>query len=55
MIALKTPEEMYQYCIDNELGTGMGCGKGGAIKRFNLLIQNLKDDENVYCAFYRST
>ena len=51
MIALKTPEEMYQYCIDNELGTGMGCGKGGAIKRFNLLIQNLKDDENVYCVF----
>ena len=29
----------------------MGCGKGGAIKRFNLLIQNLKDDENVYCVF----
>ena len=51
MIALKTPEEMYQYCIDNEWGTGMGCGKGGAIKRFNLLIQNLKDDENVYCVF----
>ena len=35
MIALKTPEEMYQYCIDNELGTGMGCGK---VVRLNVLI-----------------
>ncbi|MDD7592985.1 MAG: SHOCT domain-containing protein [Peptoniphilaceae bacterium] len=49
MLALKTAEEMYQYCKDNNLGTGTS--KGWAIKHFQLLIDNLKPDETVYCVF----
>jgi hypothetical protein len=49
MLALKTADEMYKYCIKNKLGTGNT--KGWAIKHFQLLIDNLKSDENVYCVF----
>lgn len=49
MLALKTADEMYKYCIKNKLGTGNT--KGWAIKHFQLLIDNLKPDENVYCVF----
>lgn len=49
MLNLKTAEEMHQYCVDNNLGTGTG--KGWAIKHFDLLIQNLKPGEEIYCVF----
>lgn len=49
MVNLKTAEEMYQYCIDNNLGTGNS--KSWAIKHFQLLIDNLKPGENIYCVF----
>ena len=40
---------MYQYCIDNKLGSGTT--KAWAIKHFKLLIDNLKDNELIYCVF----
>jgi hypothetical protein len=49
MLALQTAEEMYKYCKDNKLGTGSS--KGWAIKHFQLLVDNLKDGEQVYCVF----
>lgn len=49
MLVLKTAEEMYKYCAENNLGTGMT--KGWAIKHFNLLIENLKPDEKIYSVF----
>lgn len=49
MLDLKTPEEMYQYCVDNKLGTGTS--KGWAIKHFKLLADNLKEGETIHCVF----
>lgn len=49
MVELKTAKEMYQYCVYNRLGTGTK--KGRAIKHFQLLIDNLKAEEKVYCVF----
>jgi hypothetical protein len=49
MLALQTAEEMYKYCTDNKLGTGTT--KGWSIKHFQLLIDNLKDGEQIYCVF----
>ena len=49
MLNLKTAEEMYQYCKDNDLGTGTS--KGWAIKHFQLLVDNLKPEEKIYCVF----
>lgn len=48
-LTLKTPEEIYQYCKDNNLGTGTS--KKWAIKHFQLLLDNLKPDETVYTVF----
>ena len=49
MIALKNAEQIYDYCKTNNLGTGMT--KGWAIKHFQLLLDNLNSDEEIYCAF----
>lgn len=49
MLNLKTAEEMYNYCSENKLGTGTS--KGWAIKHFQLLLDNLKPNEEVYCVF----
>lgn len=49
MLALKTAAQMYNYCIKNNLGTGLS--KTWALKHFQLLIDNLKPGENVYCVF----
>jgi len=49
MLALQTAEEMYKYCADNKLGTGTT--KGWAIKHFQLLMDNLKAGEQIYCVF----
>ena len=40
---------MYNYCVDQCLGTGIS--KSWAIKHFQLLLDNLKDNEEVYCVF----
>ncbi len=49
MLALQTAEQMYQYCVDNKLGSGTT--KGWSIKHFQLLIDNLKAGEEIYCVF----
>ena len=49
MLALQTAEQMYKYCADNKLGTG--ATKGWAIKHFQLLVDNLKAGEQIYCVF----
>ncbi len=49
MLDLTTAEEMYTYCKDNNLGTGVS--KGWAIKHFQLLLDNLKPDEVIHCVF----
>lgn len=49
MLNLRTAEEMYRYCKDNNLGTG--ASKGWAIRHFQLLIDNLKSEEEIYCVF----
>ena len=49
MINLKSAEDMYNYCVDQCLGTGIS--KSWAIKHFQLLLDNLKDNEEVYCVF----
>lgn len=49
MLDLRTAEEMYDYCKNNNLG--IGNSKGWAIKHFQLLIDNLKPDETIHCVF----
>ena len=49
MLDLRTAEEMYDYCKNNNLG--IGNSKGWAIKHFQLLIDNLKPDEVIHCVF----
>ncbi len=49
MLNLKSAEDMYQYCVDNNLGTGTT--RGWAIKHFQLLLDNLKPGENIHCVF----
>ena len=46
---LETAEEMYNYCKNNKFGTGSN--KKWAIRHFQLLIDNLKPDEKIYCVF----
>lgn len=49
MIALKNADQIYDYCKTNNLGTGMT--RGWAIKHFQLLLDNLNSDEEIYCVF----
>lgn len=49
MVELKTAKQMYEYCVENKLGTGTT--KGWAVKHFQLLIDNLKPGEKIYSVF----
>lgn len=49
MIALRSAEQMYDYCKSNNLGSGTT--KGWAIKHFQLLIDNLSSGEEIYSVF----
>lgn len=47
---MRTAEEMYQYCLDNELGRAVSEKKG--IKNFKLIEEALNQDEEVVVPFY---
>ena len=49
MQRLKAAEEMYQYCVDNDLG--VGDGKEWAIESFKTLIWEMEPDEEIYFVF----
>lgn len=49
MLDLYTAEDMYQYCIENKLGTGIN--KSWAVKHFQLIMDNLQPNEVVHCVF----
>ncbi|MDD2370865.1 MAG: PH domain-containing protein [Firmicutes bacterium] len=46
---MKTAEGLYQYCLDNNFGQGLNREWG--IKHFNIISQNLMNDEEVKVAF----
>ena len=49
MKRMKTAKKMYQFCIDNNYGSGMT--KNWAIKHFTLIEQALAADEDVLMCF----
>lgn len=46
---MRTAEEMYNYCLENDYGQGLT--KGWALKHFSLVEKSLMDDEEVVMAF----
>ena len=46
---MKTAEGMYQFCVDN--GFGQGMTKSWGVKHFQLIADNLKNEEKVLIAF----
>ena len=46
---MRTAEEMYQYCLDNNFGEGMN--KKWGVKHFSLIEQALRPDEDVIMCF----
>lgn len=46
---MRTAEEMYQYCLDNNFGEGMN--KKWGVKHFALIEQALRPDEDVIMCF----
>ncbi|MDO5547728.1 MAG: PH domain-containing protein [Eubacteriales bacterium] len=48
-MSLRTAEEMYQYCLDNNFGSGMT--KKWGEKHFQLIADNLAADEDVLICF----
>ena len=46
---MRTAEEMYQYCLDNNFGEGMNRKWG--VKHFSLIEQAIKPDEEVIMCF----
>lgn len=46
---MKTAQEMYQYCIDNNYGQGWN--KKWSLKHFSLIERALADDEEVLMCF----
>ena len=46
---MKTAEEIYKYCIDNNFGMGMT--KSWTLKHFSIIEKILQDDEEIHVAF----
>ena len=55
MIDLRTPEELYQYCVDRNIlyhySPLPGLGKKACIRHLTLLLETLKPDEEMECVF----